>query len=277
MEEKKVKKVSLLTVLLIIAVIAIIVMGGFIYKLNKDKTDEIQKSNELQLKISSLNTTINELQGKLDNIQKILESSKAESEKSNQANATPQPVNRPTPTTHKEPTPTPKNTETTNNSNKSISDTNKDNTETTSNSSNNIADSNKDNSEKSKYTNNLADAINGKTAFWELESKGEFQTEKKDGYYTYIDPFQVKYNIKEIKDVSSKEGMLSYNKFVALYEVTVTYLDNNNSTQTMELAISLNINNESNCRGTYINYTGSTSFVRAFSRPDEYTNSSYNY
>lgn len=71
MEEKNITKISLSTFLLIIAIIAIIVMGIFIYKLNNDKTTEIQKSTELQSQVSSLSGTVNNLQGKIDNISNI--------------------------------------------------------------------------------------------------------------------------------------------------------------------------------------------------------------
>ena len=66
MEEKKVTKISLSTFLLILTIIAIIVMGIFIYKLNNDKTIEIQKSTELQAKVNSLNRIVSELQEKND-------------------------------------------------------------------------------------------------------------------------------------------------------------------------------------------------------------------
>ena len=119
--------------------------------------------------------------------------------------------------------------------------------------------------EKSKYTNTLKDAVNGKTAFYELESKGEFETEKHDGYYTYVDLFSQTYNIKEIIDVEcSQDGMMSRNNYAALFEVTVKYKDNNDKTQTMVLAVSLNKDYEPDCSGTYDMYTGSTSFVRSF-------------
>ena len=68
MEEKNATKISLSTFFLLLAIIAIIVMGLFIYKLNIDKNIEIQKSNELQSQISSLNETVNDLQGKINNI-----------------------------------------------------------------------------------------------------------------------------------------------------------------------------------------------------------------
>ena len=62
MEEKNVTKISLSTFFLILAIIAIIVMGIFIYKLNNDKTAEIQKSTELQAQVNSLNGTVSDLQ-----------------------------------------------------------------------------------------------------------------------------------------------------------------------------------------------------------------------
>lgn len=67
MEEKKVTKISLSTFLLILAIIAIVVMGVFIYKLNNDKTIEIQKSSELQAQINSLSTTVNNLKETVNN------------------------------------------------------------------------------------------------------------------------------------------------------------------------------------------------------------------
>lgn len=68
MEEKKVTKISLSTFFLILAIIAIIVMGIFIYKLNNDKTVEIQKSTELQAKVNSLNGTVSKLQKKINKV-----------------------------------------------------------------------------------------------------------------------------------------------------------------------------------------------------------------
>ena len=74
MDEKNVTKISLSTLLIIIAIIVIIVMGVFIYKLNNDKTAEIQKSTEFQSQINSLNGTIDDLQGKINNISEIINS-----------------------------------------------------------------------------------------------------------------------------------------------------------------------------------------------------------
>ncbi len=85
MEEKNATKISLSTFFLILAIIAIIVMGVFIYKLNNDKTKEVQKSTELQSQVNILNETVSNLQGKIDTISNTINSnnatSKAESEK----------------------------------------------------------------------------------------------------------------------------------------------------------------------------------------------------
>ena len=72
MEEKNAKKISLSTFLLFIAIIVIVVMGIFIYKLNNDKTTEIQKSTELQSQVNSLNGTISDLQGKINSISETI-------------------------------------------------------------------------------------------------------------------------------------------------------------------------------------------------------------
>lgn len=72
MEEKNVTKISLSTFLLIIAIIAIIVMGVFIYKLNNEKTAEIQKSTELQSQLNNLNGTVSDLQRKINNISETI-------------------------------------------------------------------------------------------------------------------------------------------------------------------------------------------------------------
>ena len=74
MEEKNVTKISLSTFFLMLAIIAIVVMGVFIYKLNNDKTVEIQKSTELQAQVNSLNGTVSDLQGKINNISETINS-----------------------------------------------------------------------------------------------------------------------------------------------------------------------------------------------------------
>lgn len=73
MEEKKVTKISLSTFFLILVIIAIIVMGIFIYKLNNDKTVEIQNSTELQAKVDSLNETVSELQEKINKVSETVD------------------------------------------------------------------------------------------------------------------------------------------------------------------------------------------------------------
>ena len=47
-------------------------MGIFIYKLNNDKTAEIQKSTELQAQVNSLNGTISDLQEKINKISETI-------------------------------------------------------------------------------------------------------------------------------------------------------------------------------------------------------------
>lgn len=88
MEDKNVAKINLSTLFLIIAIIVIAIMGIFIYKLNNDKTAEIQKSTELQSQVSILNGTVSELQGKINNISETINTSNTNesTEKSVQSN-----------------------------------------------------------------------------------------------------------------------------------------------------------------------------------------------
>lgn len=89
MEEKKVTKISLSTFFLILAIIAIVVMGIFIYKLNNDKTAEIQKSTELQAQVNSLNGTVSDLQGKINSISETINSNNSTQNKTlEEANVT---------------------------------------------------------------------------------------------------------------------------------------------------------------------------------------------
>ena len=74
MEEKNVTKISLSTFFLILAIIAIIVMGIYTYKLNNDKSTEIQKSTELQSQVNSLTSTVSDLQGKIDKVSETVNS-----------------------------------------------------------------------------------------------------------------------------------------------------------------------------------------------------------
>ena len=86
MKEKNVTKISLSTFFLILAIIAIIVMGIFIYKLNNDKTAEIQKSAELQSQVNSLNGTINDLQEKINSVSNTINSVTNASQKNTLSN-----------------------------------------------------------------------------------------------------------------------------------------------------------------------------------------------
>ena len=67
MEEKKLTKISLQTLLLILAIIIIIIMIVFIYKINNEKISATKKSTELEAQVHILNSTVNELQGKINN------------------------------------------------------------------------------------------------------------------------------------------------------------------------------------------------------------------
>ena len=67
MEEKKFTKINLSIFLLLLSIITIIIMGIFIYKLNSDKTTEIQKFADLQAQVNGLNETINELEDNTKN------------------------------------------------------------------------------------------------------------------------------------------------------------------------------------------------------------------
>lgn len=88
MEEKNVTKISLSTFFLILAIIAIIVMGVFIYKLNNDKTAEVQKSTELQAQVNSLNGTVSDLQGKINNISETINSNNSTENTTKSENST---------------------------------------------------------------------------------------------------------------------------------------------------------------------------------------------
>ena len=52
-------------------------MGFFIFKLNNDKTNEVQKSNELQAQVNDLSRTMNDLQGKITNISETINSNES--------------------------------------------------------------------------------------------------------------------------------------------------------------------------------------------------------
>ena len=125
-----------------------------------------------------------------------------------------------------------------------------------------------------EYTNNLTDAQNGKVAFYKIIKNNELQTEKYNGFYVYVDPFEKEYSIKEIKDVVSEKGIMGTDNWAALFKVTVTYIDNNDNTKTMKLAIILLPNHEVQNMGTYDNYTGTTSFVKSFTKLNEQTDNS---
>ena len=88
MEEKKQIKVSLGTVFLVIAIILIVVMGALLYM---QKTDTDRQIAELENNASKLQETINDLQGKIDNISNTINDNKVDTnteEKENNNNQT---------------------------------------------------------------------------------------------------------------------------------------------------------------------------------------------
>ena len=87
-EEKKVTKISLSTFFLILAIIVIIIMSLFLYKLNNDKTTEIEKSTELQAQVNNLNTTVSKLQEKANTLSNTTYNHNISSENNNTSNAT---------------------------------------------------------------------------------------------------------------------------------------------------------------------------------------------
>ena len=68
MEEKKQMKISMSGFFLILAIIVIAVMGYFIYKISTEKTEKENQIASLNNEISTLKTSSDELQKKIDNI-----------------------------------------------------------------------------------------------------------------------------------------------------------------------------------------------------------------
>ena len=56
-------------------------MGIYNYKLNKDKSMEIEKSTELQAQVNSLNGTIRDLQEKINTISNVIQSNESTNNK----------------------------------------------------------------------------------------------------------------------------------------------------------------------------------------------------
>lgn len=78
MEEKKATKISLSTFFWILSLTIIIVMGIFIYKFYKEKTEATKKSADLQTQVNSLNETVSDLQGKINSISDTINSGKSD-------------------------------------------------------------------------------------------------------------------------------------------------------------------------------------------------------
>lgn len=120
-----------------------------------------------------------------------------------------------------------------------------------------------------EYTDNLTDDANGKLAFLKLLENNELPLEEEDYYYVYKDDtygmmIGDAYYIKEITNVTSEEGMMGNDGWAALFKVTVEYINDNDETQTFDLAIILLPNHEVQNKGKYLNYTGTTAFVKGF-------------
>ena len=120
-----------------------------------------------------------------------------------------------------------------------------------------------------KYTSNFKDSENGKIAVLKAGEK-EFKTSQKDGYYTYTDIYGNSYDIKKIKSIDSKFEMTNKDNDIALFCCTINYLDNNDKSKSFDIAVTLSNNFEdATIHGTYLNYTGSTSFTRLFGVYDD--------
>lgn len=72
MNEKKSVKISLSTFFLIIAIIVIIIMGVIIYGFYNAKIEKTEEISKLNNQIETLQSTINQLQGKIDIIKEEL-------------------------------------------------------------------------------------------------------------------------------------------------------------------------------------------------------------
>lgn len=120
------------------------------------------------------------------------------------------------------------------------------------------------------YSEILTDAKNGVVAFKKLEKENKLKTTVHDTYYTYKDIFDNVYNIKEIKNIESTDkGILSNDKTTALFKVNVAYVDNNNQNKNMELAIAYSKQNGAEIEGNWIDFTGTTSFVRVYMNSED--------
>ena len=88
MEEKKVNKIGVSTIFLILSLLVIVIMGIFIYKLNNDKTDQKKKISELEAEATRLNTTVEELQEKINTVSKVINDEDPRTEQDKYTNIT---------------------------------------------------------------------------------------------------------------------------------------------------------------------------------------------
>ena len=151
-----------------------------------------------------------------------------------------------------------------NNKDKLNNTTIEDNYDNNQNEKDTINDNYFENNKNLEYSSNPKDDINGKVAIIKAGEK-EFMTEKKDGYYTYIDDFSSSYDIKKITNITSEYEMNGNDNWANLFRVGIEYIDKDNNTNTFDIAVIIPTNSGiASIRGTYDNYTGTTSFVRAF-------------
>lgn len=120
---------------------------------------------------------------------------------------------------------------------------------------------------KSGYTavDEFLDGNSNDNGLIALEKIGEneLKTEKHDGYYTYIDGWDNKYNIKEITGAKSEYAKTSNDGLDKLYKVTLNYINEKDKKSTMELGIIIG-EFESYIIGNFDSFTGSTRFVRSY-------------
>ena len=98
-----------------------------------------------------------------------------------------------------------------------------------------------------------------------MKTSDVLKTESHGDYYTYIDNFDNKYNIKKIESVDIEFCSKSNDGKSHLYKATVNYLDNNDKKASFELAVAKYENqDELGILGTFDNYTGTTRFVKEY-------------
>ena len=115
-----------------------------------------------------------------------------------------------------------------------------------------------------EYTSNPKDDINGKVAIIKMGEK-EFQTTMRDGYYEYKDMWENIYYIKEIINIHSEYRATGNDNWANLFEGVIEYIDKDGIKRSFDTAIIIPTdNNKAYIQGPYINYTGTTRYVKGF-------------